>query len=162
MVESMVGEFTVKVLHSKLACIDKISVGSPVVVFLNNANYKGIVKELIKSEVLIGIKSLSTSDFVIGEVVQCYSSTDRISKVAADKLEIVRGDTGGIESVARTRIVHNDPRLYACPIDKVSLDNSAWMLDLVVKNKGRHLPLFPQSNSSTKSSAASSMTTLSH
>lgn len=149
-VQSSMAAFGEQVLKSRLACIDEISVGSPIQAILNNVSYFGKVLEFLDNkEVLVTIVNISSPDFVLGEVVAYNGCDYRLTKITSSSSStnpegiLLRSAALTVNSLEKWRLQHKSPRQYVLPSINVTKDNSSWLLELVRRNRGRDLPLFP-------------------
>ena len=156
LVQGKMALFAEDVLISRLASIDKISVGSFVAAIIENISYRGKVVEIFDEGVVVSFDSdiHSNKNFAINEIVDFvkpdsvaqYRLTRLGSRTRYDTVEGVQGVQLGQSSTTELIekvIKHKFPRQFWVPINDVSRDNSLWLLELVRKNRGRDLPLFP-------------------
>jgi hypothetical protein len=146
-------------LLSRLASIDKISTGTSVAAIIKNISYRGKVVEIFDTGVVVSFDSdiLSDENFVIDEIVDYYVKPDSVAQYRLTRLISssrshwddsisfagVQLRQSSTTELTENGIKHKFPRQFWLPIKDVSKDNSLWLLELVRKNRGRDLPLFP-------------------
>ena len=146
LVQRKMALFAENVRQSRLACTDKIDVGSSIQAMIDNLNYGGKVLKIDGKEVIIHIDT-PPIDFVIGEIVTVKDNGNeyRLRKLASgpnNYLEGILKSSGVLHSLEKKQISHKVPRDFGLSLDDISIDNSMWLLELVRKNRGRDLPLF--------------------
>ena len=145
LVQKKMALFAENVRQSRLACTDKIDVGSSIQAMIDNLNYGGKVIKIDGKEVLIHIDA-PPIDFVIGEMVTYGGNEYRLRKLASGPNNYLEGilKFSGVlcNTLTKNQILHKVPREFGLSLDDISIDNSMWLLELVRKNRGRDLPLF--------------------
>ena len=145
LVQRKMALFAENVRQSRLACTDKIDVGSSIQAMIDNLNYGGKVIKIDGKEVLIHIDA-PPIDFVIGEMVTYGGNEYRLRKLASGPNNYLEGilKSSGVlcNTLSKNQILHKVPREFGLSLDDISIDNSMWLLELVRKNRGRDLPLF--------------------